>query len=359
MTKGWGKIVLRGTAVLTLLAVTLSNTVKAEVSCATTIQDVGDFNWQWRREFFPYPDLTQMKSALTRKVLAAPGLNADVKGYLSTGGDVLAIGNRVLLKDLAALYSRLIDESTLSPEKKDRIRRALYRAVETLSEPLPQLELPVGGGGEVPPEGEGGFSSGLPEPPEIESILNQQSLKKCVVSNAILFTVSNAINTAGALQYKWAEYAEADKGVLENLFSKKMWQKASADWGFRHNCTWNAILMLTLGATKCLKNPTTGKKLLVGLTFLASTSGQYLSTGKISLHQTALDVLFVRYISTWKTGKALQGADWWGARRLPLPAVAETTFQMTSEGVGAWLYPRVLYLNERLFGEGLEPESKK
>jgi len=310
------------------------------------VEGVSHFEKLWASEFSRFPGFDQLSPLLRKELLSNKKLSPVVRAYLEKGHDPLKLGNANLLEGLKAAYLKLIEASRLAAEKKEKLKQALEGAVNELQlDGLP----PAGTGGTGGGDSGSGGSGSLPEEPSsaefsgiIAKELNEEALKRCVVRTGILFFVSNLINTTGAIEAKWSVYAGEDGASIEKVFEKDTWERALSDPDFRHNITWNAILMLSLGALSCLSDKQLGKNVMGVISGVTSLAGQYLSTGKISLRQTVLDILFVRFISVNKTAFVFRLAESYSRRGLPLPHLTEALLQGLSEGFGAYLYPRTV-----------------
>ncbi|MBI4403790.1 MAG: hypothetical protein HY537_06500 [Deltaproteobacteria bacterium] len=307
------------------------------------------FDRLWSKDFSTYPTLEQTFSdrklrEQVREGLLASELRPEVETFLKQGGDPFLLGS--LHSSLARAYEKIVEQSQLPDKKKRVLGKALKRAVAFLSKNQPSgLEVEDGGAGGDGGAGEDGgarddgFSEGF-NSIFFYQYLNGQRLRQCITQTSVLFIVSNIFNTAGALEAKWSEYAGEDVAYLLGTVSESTWQQAFSDPDFRHNVTWNAILMISLGASSCLKSTQLGKN-AVGLVALAtSAAGQYLSTGKISVRQLAVDTVFVRYVSVNKSYFAFFIKNVYIRPKLPVPYLFEASLYAVSESFGAWAYPR-------------------
>ncbi len=316
----------------------------------------------WGTSFSRYPNPTQLAQGRLRKLLLDQrGLDPSIHDFLVEGGNPLELGSGMLLDGLEAAYLKIIADSNLKEDAKQVLRDSLARAVTEMKARAPKLDLSGvdGNGGNGFGAGGGSSSSGggsgplLPVAPydrQIAQILKEESLKRCVIRSTILFTVSSLINTATALQARWADYAGPAHGAFfRKLADTSTWNNAWSDPHFRHNVTWNGILMLSIGALSCMRNQDLGRKLIMAVTAAASAAGQYFATGKVKLSQTVFDVLYVRIISVNKSNGVFYLSEKYAAANLPAPYLAEIGMQGVSEGVGGWIYARVNLLNDRIW----------
>lgn len=349
-----------------LVVVLFSAAISNAKECAEAVQ-LASFEKAWGKDFSRYPNPTQLaEGQLRRQLLNQEGLNPQVRDFLSKGGSPLELGSAMLLDGLGAAYLKIIDASNLKENARQALRDSLARALSELKGRAPKIQLSDGYGGEGGDGGSGGGGGigggghggdngalGTPARPydeQIVKILKDESLKRCVIRSTILFTVSSVINTATALQARWSEYAGPAHGTFfDKLSSSTTWGNAWSDPHFRHNVTWNGILMLSIGALSCMRNQDLGRKLIMAVTAAASAAGQYFSTGEVKLSQTVFDVLYVRIISVNKSNGVFYLSEKYAAANLPVPYLAEIGMQGISEGVGGWIYARVNLLNDRLW----------
>lgn len=263
---------------------------------------------------------------------------------------------RMLYRTIRAALEKRIEKATLPVDKKDKLRAALKRAIDDLVPPGDE----GGGGGHG---GGGGDYSPTPPPDpndplvrEVERRLkNEIGFRQCTIETTILLTVSSLIAATGTVIVNWDKYSRRH-GVSAldfvslfswgdflsawgELFSTGPWKKASQDGDFRQMMLWNAALMTSVGITNCLSSRKAGRDLITAISLAASVGGQYVGNGKVSVRQTMVDVLWVRYITFWKTGLALRYARGYAEAGKPYAGAVEVLLQGLSEITGALGYP--------------------
>lgn len=330
--------------------------------------ELAGFEKEWSRRLSLYPTPTHLaKGRLKEVLLSIDTLPATFRTHLQKGGDPLAGGDRAMIRALGAAYRKAIVEATMGDKVKEKLLASLDRAIAELltkafEEPIPAEG---GGGGGVedpngppPPPGGGGIPTANASlyDEKITKLMEEERLKRCVVRGTILFFVSSFITAVTALQAKWKEYAGPEnRPLIEKVVDGNTWNRAWSDRHFRHNITWNSILMVALGALSCMKNKERSYNLTMAVTAATSMIGQYFTNGKIELRQTLVDVFWVRVISINKMEWVFKYSEGYNG---PAPRLVEAGLQLLSEGFGGVFYPRFNELTVYLTG-GEEPKPEE
>ena len=348
---GWART---AGAVPLLALMLISSVARSEpLNCAN---EVAEFVEDFGTTLSTYPNFQLTSTFLRAKLLTQSRLNPDVRDFLKKGGDPLQMGNLGVLTGIKAAYENVISQSPIDDLKKASLQASLEKAFEEMEKNLPPPQIGNGGGnGEGGGDGRGDSDHEF-TPEEVQDyvrkFLDDESRKKCLMDSAVLFVVSNAVNTSFALQAGWEKYADTEKGIVENLHQSALWSNAVSDPKFRHNMAFNALLMTSLGAFRCLKNKNLGRNMLTVMAALTSAVGQYVTDGKIEIKQVIMDTLFVRYISYNKSNYAFQWAEQYRQTGRPAAWLVKASLQGLSESVGGFGYPRAVEVNNWLWGKG-------
>jgi len=306
---------------------------------------------------------------LRRDLLRDPNLSSEARTFLEKpGADPVKMGNGALLNGLHAALAERVRSEKFDQKIERKLLDGLARAIAELKGEGPPIFDGIGdsggggGGGFNGPGGENDDEASAKTDDDyrlqIEKVIKRAAIRDCINRTTILFFVSNVINTVGALQVKWQEYA-GENAPVSAVLNKETWDRAAQDPLFRHNVAWNALLMVAMGSFSCMKNEDLGKHLITAMTLVASTSGQYLANGRIEWDQTLTDVLFVRFISLRKTRLVFKASDAYKRAGYAGRRIAEGGLQFLSEGAGAFLYPRAVNFSRWLVGKGPEVSNAR
>lgn len=315
-------------------------------SCETSILHLGEFESRLQNTLPRCVVPSVLGPWLKEKLLQSELITAEARGALESGLNPLLFSAEGV-EVWQQAYRKFIEDSSLTREKKASLITSLNEAAahvrrQAIPGPLWALELPrhSAGGREVGRAPKGGSASPASFLAAVDKHLKDTAFRSCLNRTGRLFVVSNIINTGGALLAHWSEYAGEDRTLLRPLFAPAFWQRAFADERFVHNISWNALLMAGLAGFSCLHNQSNGHWLLTGVGLGASLLGQA-TLGGLSLRQTAVDTLFVHFISYYKAKAAVWAAENYQRRGLPQPQVVEALLYTLNEGVGALGYPMV------------------
>ncbi|MBI1859551.1 MAG: hypothetical protein HYR96_01360 [Deltaproteobacteria bacterium] len=194
----------------------------------------------------------------------------------------------------------------------EKLDGGAYRASIDITDPPGPPKDPNDGGQRSGPEGVGGPPAGSsPETPSQGD--EKEPFRQCASRSVIFFGMSNVANLMGAYSaytpVKWDESLPlwkgsvkwvAEKGIAGIATPQQYWKAMTTDPLFAHNNVLNAILMGVLSSAECLAGKTKAQALTGLATLLTSVVSQLMTTGEISLTQTALDVVFVTGPSVWR-----------------------------------------------------------
>lgn len=261
------------------------------------------------------------------------------------------------------LTERIESHVTLNETQKTELLVSLERALAEFQGPpggiIGNGGSGSGGGGTPPPFDNFSGESAVPDPRlvrEVEEFFERPTFRQCVGETALLLTVSSVVSAAGAVIVNWNRLSPTSKSFISfltrDLFTAKTWKAAWKDAEFAHIMTWNSILMTSMGAMSCMGNKNAGRNAMTAISLGASVFDQW-RTGEWSLRQTLMDVLWIRYVSFFKTGRALHYSRVYAASGRPYPKLVETTLQTASELIGAFGYPLVNRFSKSVWDEGV------
>lgn len=305
------------------------------------------------------------KSAVAPRdpLLLIETLEKKFPGQIGIPGSGLRHGlGRVLRK---VLGERVEAAKFLSADKKSELLESLDQAIRAFQGDVPDVANfghgggQGGGGGEEPPLNS--FSDELPKPDpriiaEIDAYFERPSFQTCAGETALLLGISSLVSALGAVVVNWEKFSPVGNKsfwtfLKKDLFTKAVWKKAWADPEFTHLMTWNSILMTSLGALSCMGDKNAGRNAMTAISLGASLFDQW-RAGEFSLRQTVVDTLWIRYVSFFKTGKALHYSRAYAATGRAYPKLVEGALQTTSELIGAFGYPLTNLFSKRVWERG-------
>ncbi len=265
-----------------------------------------------------------------------------------------------------AFASQVNKATSLSLERKQELLVSLNKAIAEFAGGGGQgggYSGSSGGGGGNDGPGDMGRDPFQPGPipdPRIEAELVEYfqlpNYQKCVAETALLLTISSAVTAGGAVIVNWQKYAPAGeknfwKFLRKSFCSADTWLQASGDPEFQHLMTWSTVIMTSLGALSCLGNQKAGRDAITAISFGASVFDQW-RTGNYSIRQTLLDVLWIRYVSFYKTTRVLHYSRAYAASGRAHPRLVEAGLQGISELVGAFGFPLANGMSKSLWEQG-------
>jgi hypothetical protein len=260
---------------------------------------------------------------------------------------------------MAKSYGKLIEDSDLSAKKKEKLRTALREALDELAAHDNGLW--------EPDSAEAKADAGKPATAEdFDKFLRSQALRRCILRAGILEGVSEGITATALMVKNWKQYAPGNERLIDQLVSPQTYSNAAKDHYFQLQMVRNGFLMGAIGALKCVPhrylvqksgvNPdgfaarwVVNKNNLVAVISMASS---ILGQGVVAAmsndpdkrkhwfdwKQTALDVLFVRLISVYKTDGVFYLSDLAKDSGMAHPLLLESLLQAFSEASGALGY---------------------
>ena len=316
---------------------------------ATCVSDLDAFSSQWKEHKVARATPQELLAYIQKKYPNAVGDPASLTRYGVA---------RALRKVLTA---RIEAHATLDAAKKAELLGSLARAVAEFQGPpgkFPGSGEGGNGGGNGPPFNNFSSESAVPDSrlvAEVEEYFEKPSFRQCVGETALLLTVSSVVSAAGAVIVNWNRMSPGSKSFIQfltrDLFKGKTWKNAWNDAEFAHIMTWNSIIRSSMGAMSCMGNKNAGRNAMTAISLGASLFDQWRS-GEWSLRQTLMDVFWIRYVSFFKTGRALHYSRSYAASGRAYPKLVETTLQTASELIGAFGYPLVNKFSKSVWDGG-------